>query len=113
MCPSLVFPATAEDDCRTAIESVMVSWMDNRCYGSPPSRLWLFGRRSMRGSVLAVVTLLSVLACSSRDTATPTAASTGPDKPSAPALPVPAVPQTSRWELDPENSSAGFVCKHV
>src|SRR5262245_37367455 len=25
----------------------------------------------------------------------------------------PAVPQTSKWELDPENSSVGFVCKHV
>src|SRR5215470_2523944 len=67
----------------------------------------------MRASVLAVVTLLSVPACSSRDTATAQAASTGADKPSAPALPVPSVPQTSKWELDPENSSAGFVCKHV
>src|SRR4029079_471570 len=42
---------------------------------------------------------------SSRDTAT---ASGGPDKASAPA-----VPQTSKWALDPENSSVGFVCKHV
>jgi polyisoprenoid-binding protein YceI len=62
----------------------------------------------MRPSVLAVITLLSVPACSSRDTATAPAASTGPDKAS-----VPAVPQTSKWEFDPENSSAEFVCKHV
>lgn len=62
----------------------------------------------MRPSMLAVITLLSVPACSSRDTATPRAASTGPDKPSVPAL-----PQTSKWELDPENSSVEFVCKHV
>jgi polyisoprenoid-binding protein YceI len=62
----------------------------------------------MRPSVLAVITLLSVAACSSRDTATAQAGSTGPDKPS-----VPAVSQTSKWELDPENSSAEFVCKHV
>jgi polyisoprenoid-binding protein YceI len=26
---------------------------------------------------------------------------------------VPAVPQTSKWALDPENSSVTFVCKHV
>lgn len=67
----------------------------------------------MRSSVLAVMTLLSVPACSSRDTATAPAAPTGPDKASVPALPIPSVPQTSKWELDPENSSAGFVCKHV
>lgn len=45
---------------------------------------------------------------SSRDTATAGAVSAGPDMPLAPAL-----PQTSKWELDPENSSVGFVCKHV
>jgi polyisoprenoid-binding protein YceI len=45
---------------------------------------------------------------SSQDTATAGAVSTGPDKPSAPA-----VPQISTWGLDPENSSVGFVCKHV
>jgi polyisoprenoid-binding protein YceI len=67
----------------------------------------------MRASVLAVITLLSVPACSSRDTATAPAASTGPDKASVPALPIPPVPQTSKWELDSENSSAEFVCKHV
>jgi polyisoprenoid-binding protein YceI len=67
----------------------------------------------MRPSVLAVVTLLSVLACSSRDTTTAQAASPGADQASVPALPVPAVPPTSKWEFDPENSSAEFVCKHV
>ena len=66
----------------------------------------------MRASVLAVITLLSVPACR-RDTPTGPAASAGPEKASVPALPVPSVPQTSKWELDPENSSAGFVCKHV
>ncbi len=45
---------------------------------------------------------------SSRDTATARAGSTGPQ-----GLAVPAVPPTSKWELDPENSSVGFVCKHV
>ena len=62
----------------------------------------------MRLSLLAVIALLSAPACSSRDTAAAPAASTGPDKAAAPAL-----PQTSKWELDPENSSVQFVCKHV
>lgn len=44
----------------------------------------------------------------SRDTATAGAFSTNPN-----GLVVPTVPQTSKWELDPENSSVGFVCKHV
>lgn len=50
----------------------------------------------------------SPAAGSSRDAATDRAVSAGPDK-----LPVPAVPRTSKWELDPENSSVGFTCKHV
>ncbi len=62
----------------------------------------------MRPSVLAMITLLSVPACSSRDTATSRAAPARSDQPSALAL-----PQTSTWELDPENSSVGFACKHV
>src|SRR5688572_8683713 len=59
----------------------------------------------MRASVLAAITLLG--ACNSRDTpaARPAAAE--------PSIPVAAVPPTSKWELDPENSSAEFVCKHV
>jgi polyisoprenoid-binding protein YceI len=51
-------------------------------------------------------------ACSSRDAAPVRVAS--PEADDAPvAVPVAAVPPTSRWELDPENSSAEFVCKHV
>ena len=64
---------------------------------------------------VVVISLLSAAgcsACNSRDTAPTRAASTEADKLSA-SLPVPAVPQTSKWELDPENSSAEFVCKHV
>jgi polyisoprenoid-binding protein YceI len=30
-----------------------------------------------------------------------------------PAVPVPALPQITKWELDPENSSVTFVCKHA
>ena len=66
----------------------------------------------MRTSVVALSMLMSVGACNSRDTAPPRVASTEPDKLSA-SIPVPAVPQTSKWALDPENSSAEFVCKHV
>lgn len=51
-------------------------------------------------------------ACNSRDTAPTRVAATEPDKLSG-SIPVPAVPQTSKWVLDPENSSAEFVCKHV
>jgi len=29
------------------------------------------------------------------------------------SIPVPAVREISKWELDPENSSAEFVCRHV
>lgn len=43
-----------------------------------------------------------------KDTATAQAVFAGTDAASAPA-----VPQISRWQLDPENSSVGFVCKHV
>ena len=60
--------------------------------------------------------------CSSRDSAPARVAAPEQDSPSAPvpapvsspvSLPVPAVPPLSRWELDPENSSAEFVCRHV
>ena len=64
--------------------------------------------RSTRRAVLAAIALLSLQACSSRDTATSRAAPPDPEKPAAPAL-----AQTSKWTLDPENSSVGFVCKHV
>jgi polyisoprenoid-binding protein YceI len=66
----------------------------------------------MRTSVLAVTMLLAVGACSSRDTAPVQAAPAETDKLSV-SIPIPAVPQTSKWELDPENSSAEFVSKHV
>src|SRR5678816_2818681 len=66
----------------------------------------------MRTSVLAVSLLLSVVACNARDTAPTPVVSSEPDTLSA-SIPVPAVPQISQWELDPENSSAEFVCKHV
>src|SRR6266550_3992640 len=67
-----------------------------------------FWRPSMRQTVLVMIALLSVPACRSRDTATARSASTSPDGPPASAL-----PQTSKWDLDPENSSVEFVCKHV
>jgi polyisoprenoid-binding protein YceI len=62
----------------------------------------------MRPSVLALFALVSFAACNSRDAAAARVASAGPQLPPAPAL-----PQRSRWELDPENSSVVFVCKHV
>jgi polyisoprenoid-binding protein YceI len=56
--------------------------------------------------------LLAVGAGHSRDAGPKPGVSTEPDTSSA-SLPVPAVPPTSKWELDPENSSAEFVVKHV
>ena len=48
------------------------------------------------------------------------ATSTTPDDKTSPAIPagsdkpaVPALPQITKWELDPENSSVTFVCKHA
>jgi polyisoprenoid-binding protein YceI len=75
----------------------------------------------MRQAMLAVLALLSAAACNTRDTsaaqpaaagaaATAEAASTAAN---GPALPAPAIPQVSKWVIDPENSSVGFVCKHV
>ena len=64
---------------------------------------------------IVVVSLLVVAeggACKSRDTPPARAASTEPDKLPV-SIPVPAVPEISKWELDPENSSAEFVCRHV
>lgn len=66
----------------------------------------------MRTYVLAATTLLFVGACKSQDAEPARATTPAPDRPSI-SIPVPAVPQTSSWELDPENSSAEFVCKHV
>lgn len=64
----------------------------------------------VRPFVLGLIILLSAGACNSRDNATPPVAPAPPDQPS---VPVPAVPQTSKWEVDPENSSVQFVVKHV
>ena len=68
-------------------------------------------------AALIVIALLSVAACKSQDAApakaaapVEAAASSAPDGPSVPSPPVPPV---SKWVLDPENSSVGFVCKHV
>ncbi|MFN7966195.1 MAG: YceI family protein [Acidobacteriota bacterium] len=64
----------------------------------------------MRAFVLSVITLLFAVPCHSQETSTPRAPLPDAEKLS---VPVPAVPQISKWELDPENSSAGFVCRHV
>jgi len=75
----------------------------------------------MRQAVLAVIALLSLPACDSQETTTAGLAATGAaatagavsTAPDGPAVPAPAIPQVSKWALDPENSSVGFVCKHV
>jgi polyisoprenoid-binding protein YceI len=63
----------------------------------------------MRHALLAVIALVAAPACKSREAA--------PAPPVVPAAvdgpPAPAVPQISKWDLDPENSSVEFVCKHV
>ena len=73
----------------------------------------------MRRSVFTGLTLLTVVGLSGlwvvnvsgKGKATSEVSSTtSAAKPSGPA---PVVPQTSKWELDPENSSAEFVCMHV
>lgn len=87
----------------------------------------------MRQAVLAAIAL-SVAACNSPDTTAARAAATGgaattaaaastagaattteaaSTAAAAPAVPAPPVPSVSKWLLDPENSSVGFVCKHV
>lgn len=70
----------------------------------------------MHQAVLGAIAVLSVVACSARDaTPSPPADTTEAAvvAPSAPTGPAPAVPPISTWVLDPENSSVGFVCKHV
>lgn len=52
--------------------------------------------------------LLSLLACNSREVAAAPVAEAVSAAPEGPA-----VPKVSKWVLDPENSSVGFVCKHV
>lgn len=74
--------------------------------------------RRMRWSpneLLAVLLLLGpATACTAKDTApTPRAAAPSPPAAEGPVVPVPPVPPISKWQVDPENSSVGFVCKHV
>ena len=74
----------------------------------------MFARLSVRPSLLAVIALSSLAACSSRDGASARATSSAPDKASAATSPpAPTVAQLTEWKLDPENSSVEFVCKHV
>ncbi len=62
--------------------------------------------------VISLLLTAGCSACNSRDHAPSQVAPPEPDNPSI-SIPVPAVPQTSTWKLDPENSSAEFLCKHV
>jgi polyisoprenoid-binding protein YceI len=55
--------------------------------------------------VLAVIALLPAPPAATARAASPA--------PHASADPAPTVPVVSKWVLDPENSSVGFVCKHV
>lgn len=90
----------------------------------------------MRTSVFAAILMFSGFACDGQEPA-PEPARAAPEAPAparaaaeAPAppparaatqaidpqllaLPIPDVPEISNWDLDPENSSAGFVCNHV
>lgn len=36
-----------------------------------------------------------------------------PTSPDTPVVPVPPLPAVTKWEIDPENSSVTFVCKHA
>jgi polyisoprenoid-binding protein YceI len=75
----------------------------------------------MRQALLAVLALMSIPACNSREAATAPPAATGAAvtaaaasiAPDGPTVPAPPIPQVSRWILDPENSSVAFVSKHV
>lgn len=66
----------------------------------------------MRRTFIVVTSFLIIGACNSRNKPAASSLATQADQP-PPLLPVPSVPQTSKWELDPENSSAEFVVKHV
>ncbi len=64
---------------------------------------------------VGVVSLLLVAtesACQTRESAATQAAATEFDAKSV-SIPIASVPEISRWKLDPENSSAEFVCRHV
>lgn len=65
-------------------------------------------------SMVAMITLLTVPACSSRDSPRSRVTSNSPDKMGlSRASLAPTLPQVTEWKLDPENSSVSFVCKHV
>lgn len=73
--------------------------------------------------------LASSLACKARDDKPPqkepiasseakpsTDAGSGeklPTSPDTPVVPAPVLPAVTKWEIDPENSSVTFVCKHA
>lgn len=68
------------------------------------------------GMIISFLVAAGFAACNSRDAApAPAPAAVAPAEPDKPpiAVPVAAVPQTSKWALDPENSSAEFTCRHV
>jgi len=68
----------------------------------------------MRQASLVVIALLSGLACNSRDTTAAASTGAGASTTAEAASPAaPAIPAVSKWIVDPENSSVGFVCKHV
>lgn len=73
----------------------------------------------VHAKVICLLFSLGFCACNSRVTAPPpvvatTETATLATPSSTPtSIPIPSVPQVSKWELDPENSSAEFVCKHV
>ncbi len=67
----------------------------------------------IHAEVICLLFSLGFCACSSRVTAPPPVVATTETDQLSPSVPIPSVPQTSKWELDPENSSAEFVCKHV
>lgn len=72
-------------------------------------------------SVLVLAAILASASCQNSDTPKPTgeipakelAAPVAETDKVAASIPVPAIPQQSKWDLDPENSSAEFVCRHV
>ena len=68
------------------------------------------------GVVIGLLFAAGCSACNSPAPAPTQVTATEPEKLSdsiSISIPVPAVPRVSTWELDPENSSAEFVCQHV
>ena len=65
-----------------------------------------------RASGIVVAGLVALTGCPSSNNA-PAGGSAGQANQTQLSIPVASVPETSRWELDPENSSAEFVAKHI